>query len=226
MTITRPLLTGDGNGPSHQDWTDCAAKAGWCPLPVAYPSNAGLHIAWDRFQLPRSIQPPRPTMSDSASPLPELPAVGFLSEVSAEHRAFLTGFGSFSRPSGGETFIQAGSSQDRLSLVLRGPLHVVADAGGRVLLLATVGEGDALGEINLFDPAAASASVVARGDCLIWSMTRGEMDALAAADPEAAMSVMRGLLRQLSSRVRRMNEKLAEAEQKASLHDLWSPRKP
>jgi endonuclease/exonuclease/phosphatase family metal-dependent hydrolase len=34
------FLTGDFNEPSHRDWTERAAKAGRCPLPVAYPSTA------------------------------------------------------------------------------------------------------------------------------------------------------------------------------------------
>jgi len=33
---------------------------------------------------------------------------------------------------------------------------------------------------------------------------------------------MKGLLRQLSMRVRQMNGKLATSEQKASFHDFWS----
>lgn len=45
------FLTGDFNEPSHQDWTERAALAGKCPLPVPYPStlavaNAGLRDAF------------------------------------------------------------------------------------------------------------------------------------------------------------------------------------
>lgn len=165
-------------------------------------------------------------MNQPASPLSELPAVGFLAGVSAEHRAFLTSFGRFVRPRNGETFIDAGSPQDALNLVLSGTLHVVANAGDRPMLLATVGEGDSLGEINLFDPATASATVIARSDCLIWSVTREEIDGLIEADTEAGLGVMKGLLQQLSRRVRMMNDKLAAAEQKASYHDLWSGKRP
>jgi CRP-like cAMP-binding protein len=170
--------------------------------------------------------PKHTAMTESASPLPELPAVGFLADVPAEHRAFLTAFGKFRRPRNGEVYIAEDSPQDTLSLVLSGTLHVVSDASGRTMLLATVGEGDSLGEINLFDPATASATVIARSDCLIWSVTREEIDSLLAADAGAGVSLMKGLLRQLSKRVRMMNEKLAFAEQKASFHDLWSATKP
>lgn len=45
------FLTGDFNEPSHQDWTERAAQAGKCPLPVPYPTtlavvNAGLRDAF------------------------------------------------------------------------------------------------------------------------------------------------------------------------------------
>ena len=163
-------------------------------------------------------------MSASSSPLPELPAVGFLAEIPAEHRAFLTSFGKFLRPHNGEVFIAEGSAQESLNLVLAGTLHVVSSLSDHPLLLATLGEGDSLGEINLFDPAAASATVIARSECLIWSVTRSELDGLLDADPVVGIDVMKGLLRQLSRRIRHMNEKLVTAEQKSSTLDFWSTR--
>lgn len=164
-------------------------------------------------------------MNASSSPLPELPDVGFLADVSAEHRAFLTSFGRFLRPRNGETFIAEGSPQDSLSLVLAGTLHVVSSVDDRPMLLATLGAGASLGEINLFDPASASATVIARSDCLIWSVTRKELDGLVEVDPAAGLSVTKGLLRQLSQRIRQMNDKLATAEQKSSTFDHWNTRK-
>ena len=72
------------------------------------------------------------------------------------------------------------------------------------------------------DPAAASATVIARESCLIWTVTRDELNGLLAADPEAGLAVMKGLLRQLSSRIRQMNQKLIGSEEKASFNDYWS----
>jgi len=161
-------------------------------------------------------------MNQPSSPLPELPAIGFLSEVSEEHRAFLTSFGKFLRPANGDVVISENHPQDSLNLILSGTLHVTSDSDGRPFLLASLGEGDSLGEINLFDPAKASATVISRGHSLIWSITRDELDNLIESDPTAGLSVMKGLLRQLSRRIRQMNEKLATSEQKASFHDFWS----
>ena len=105
-------------------------------------------------------------------------------------------------------FIHEGSHQESLSLVLAGTLHVLTALDSHPLRLAELGEGDVIGEINIFDPSAASATVIARGDCLVWSLSRSELVGLIADDVEAGQSVMWGLLRQISRRVRQMNEKL------------------
>ena len=151
-------------------------------------------------------------MHSSSSPLPEIPAVGFLAEVSAEHRAFLTGFGKFHRRTRGEVFIHEGSPQESLGLVLAGELHVLTALDSHPLLLAEIGVGDMIGEINIFDPASASATVIARSDCLVWSLSRRELAGLIEADPEAGQSVTWGLLRQLARRIRVMNEQLVESK--------------
>lgn len=157
----------------------------------------------------------------NSSPLPEIPALGYLTEVSQEHRAFLTGFGKFIRTTDGQLLIRQGASQDVLYLVLSGTLHITADADGRKVLLTALAAGDSIGEINLFDPGTASADVTSRGDCLIWGISRSELDALFEADPMAGISMMKGLLRQTSAKVRKMNEKLLTIE-KNLIHHFWS----
>ena len=163
-------------------------------------------------------------MNPTSSPLPELPDVGFLAEVPAEHRAFLTGFGRFLRFHRDDVVIAEGSPQQSLCMVLAGALHVVSTADERPILLATLGEGDSIGEINLFDPATASATVIARSDCLIWSITRSELEGLVDADVTIGLSVMKGLLGQLSRRLRHMNEKLATSER--WINDYWKTGTP
>jgi len=152
----------------------------------------------------------------------ELPAIGFLADVSQEHRAFLACFGKFHRPSEGDTIIKEGDSQESLYLIITGKLHIVTAAAERPLLLASLGAGDSIGEINLFDPGTASATAIARSDSLIWSLSRSELNSFLEADSSAGVSVMRGLLAQLSKRTRNMNDKLATSEKKSSMHDFWS----
>ena len=163
-------------------------------------------------------------MQPAPSPASELPAVGFLSDVSSEHRAFLACFGKFLRPAAGDVLIEEGDEQESLYVILSGTLHIVASHTTRPILLAAFGEGDSIGEINLFDPATASATAVVRTDGLIWMLTRKELESFLAADPVAGISVMKGLLRQVARRIRSMNEKLATAEQRASIQNFWTSR--
>lgn len=161
-------------------------------------------------------------MNPAASSLSELPPVGFLSDVSSEHREFLACFGKFLRPHSGDTLIAEGDAQESLYLILSGTLHIVSSVDDRQVLLAAFGEGDSIGEINLFDPATASATAIVRTSGVIWSLSRAELEAFLTADPGAGVAVMRGLLQQVAKRIRSMNEKLVTAEQRASLHNFWT----
>lgn len=107
-------------------------------------------------------------------------------------------------------------------MILSGTLHITSESAGRQMLLATLGEGDSFGEVNLFDPGTASASAVFRSGGLVWVLSRDELRAFLEADPAAGVAVLQGLLHQASSRIRHMNEKLADAEQRASFHHFWT----
>ncbi len=157
----------------------------------------------------------------ASSPLPELPAFGFLSEVDPSHREFLASFGEFIRPANGETVIAEGKPQIYLHLILSGMLHVTSESGGRSLLIATLGAGDSIGEVNVVDPATASATVIARSECLIWRISADELAAFFNASPEGGVEFMRGLMRLVARRLRAMNEKLADSEERAVFHDFW-----
>ncbi|MEO5914038.1 MAG: cyclic nucleotide-binding domain-containing protein [Luteolibacter sp.] len=141
--------------------------------------------------------------------------------MESSHREFLTSFGSFLRPENGDVFIEEGAAQNCLHLILSGMLHVVTAAGERSLLVATLGAGDSLGEVNVFDAASASASVIARSECLIWRITGEELGAFFAADPQGGVQLMQGLLGLSAKRIRAMNAKLVDSETKASFHDFW-----
>lgn len=151
----------------------------------------------------------------------ELPAIGFLACLSEEHRSFLSCFGRFLRPAAGDVLIHEGDSQTSLYVILSGTLHVVSEAEGRPVLIASLGEGSVLGEVNLFDPATASASVVVRAGGLVWALDRDEMEGFVEADPVAGLALFRALLAQSAKRIRTMNEKLATADQKSTLHHYW-----
>ena len=158
----------------------------------------------------------------TSSPESELPAIGFLAQVSSEHRSFLACFGRFLRPKTGDILIKEGDPQESLYVILAGTLHIVSESAERQMLLASLGEGDSFGEVNLFDPGTASATAVFRSNGLVWVLSRAELNAFLEADAAAGVSVLKGLLNQTSSRIRHMNDKLADAEQRASFHHFWT----
>jgi CRP-like cAMP-binding protein len=151
------------------------------------------------------------------APTTELPAVGFLADFNPETRAFLACFGKYHRPNPGDVLIAEGASQDSLYVILSGRLHIVSSAGNRPLLLASLGEGESIGEVNLFDTGRASASVIARTHALIWSLSRNELGNFIQADPVAGLPLYHGLLRQLSQRIRSMNDKLTTVESRRAV---------
>jgi CRP-like cAMP-binding protein len=161
-------------------------------------------------------------MNNPPIPIAELPCVGFLSEVSSEHRSFLACFGKFVRPKTGDILIAEGDRQESLYVILSGIQHIVSSVGGRQVLIASLGEGDSMGEINVFDPSKASATAISRSDGFVWSISREEFDAFMEADPVAGVAVLRGLLCEVAKRIRRMNEKVTTAEERASFHNSWS----
>jgi CRP-like cAMP-binding protein len=162
-------------------------------------------------------------MSESTSTQNELPALGFLAGLPEEHRSFLACYGKYLRPNDGDAVIVEGAAQDSLYVILSGKLHiVVGSSADRPMLLAALGPGDSMGEINLFDPGTASASAIARGSALVWSLSRAELDSFLKSDPVIGVSVLSALLGQMSKRIRVMNDKVATAEKKSSLHDFWN----
>lgn len=156
----------------------------------------------------------------------KLPAIGFLAEVSAEHLSFLASHGRFLDLHPGDVLIAAGSEQESLFVILSGAVHIITNVSGRQLLLAPLAPGDSIGEINLFDPATASATAICREAGLVWTLSRAELGSFLEADPVVGVVVQRQLLALLSKRIRCMNDKLATAEERAAMHNLWlhSPR--
>ncbi|MCX6864807.1 MAG: cyclic nucleotide-binding domain-containing protein [Verrucomicrobia bacterium] len=161
-------------------------------------------------------------MNQPPTPVTELPAIGFLAEVSLEHRAFLACFGKFLRPQNGDMLIKEGEPQDSLYVIISGIQHIVYSVAGRQVLVAALGEGDSMGEINLFDPDKASATAITNGPGFVWSLSREELSGFLEADPIAGVCILRSLLRQVSKRMRSMNDKLASAEVRASFYNSWT----
>jgi CRP-like cAMP-binding protein len=152
---------------------------------------------------------------------PEIPAVGIAALLEDEDRLLLSNYGEFLPVQPEQLLIEEGRPQDSLYFVISGVLHVHTLHEGKPALLARIEGGATIGEVNVFDPATASASVTAKAFSQVWRADRGAIDDYVAAYPEAGTRLLLGLLREMSQRIRNMNEKLAVAELEAALRSYW-----
>ena len=150
-------------------------------------------------------------MSDNTKP--QLPALGFASELDETARAALESFGEFVTVNEGEHLIEEGQPQDSLFLVISGNFHVSTHATGRDVLLGQLKAGNTMGEVNIFDPGLASATVTAHSLSQAWKTDRSSLEQFFEENAESAARVLVGIATQLSKRLRKTNEKVAMARE-------------
>lgn len=81
--------------------------------------------------------------------------------------------------------------------------------------LATLAQGELLGEMSLIDDHLASAEVVAKGQVELIVLPRREFEKLLASNDKLAIKVYRCFCTALADRLRKANAKLAEARLQA-----------
>ncbi|MFD2257975.1 Crp/Fnr family transcriptional regulator [Luteolibacter algae] len=152
---------------------------------------------------------------------PELPNVGIVAEMEDADRALLGNYGEFLPAQPGQIIIEAGEEQEYLYFVISGLLHVTILVDGRNKLVSRVESGETLGEVNVFDPGKASATVTAQEFTQIWKANREDIDQFVKAYPEAGASLLTGIVSVMCRRIRNMNEKLADSESMEILGKFW-----
>ncbi|MFT5189623.1 MAG: CRP/FNR family cyclic AMP-dependent transcriptional regulator [Verrucomicrobiales bacterium] len=140
---------------------------------------------------------------------PELPSIGFAAEISDEDRNLLSGYGEFLPVHEGKELIEEGHDQNSLYFIISGMLHATMDDDGRRILLGRLGPGELVGEVNIFDPQKASATVTAREFSQVWRMDRATFDDLLNDSPAAASRLLLHISKQLCRRLRETNEKVS-----------------
>jgi CRP/FNR family cyclic AMP-dependent transcriptional regulator len=134
---------------------------------------------------------------------------------------WLGNYGEFLPVHEGQLLIIEGHPQDSLFFVISGVLHVHTVVDGRTVLISRIEAGETLGEVNIFDPANASASVTAKEFTQVWRADRADIEAFVAAYPEAGAVLLAGIVRMMSRRIRHMNDRLTSQESIADITMLW-----
>jgi CRP-like cAMP-binding protein len=146
-------------------------------------------------------------MSESLSK-PSLPTFSWIGHLKEDDRDLLSSYGEFFPGHPGNVIIEEGAMQTEVFVVISGRLEVHArQEDGSVALLATVGPGETLGEISLFSPGPAAATVTALEFSQLWRIADDSLMEFMQENPGAGNLLLRTLASILAQRLRQMNPK-------------------
>jgi CRP-like cAMP-binding protein len=134
-----------------------------------------------------------------------LPRTGILSFLDDESRELLAGYGAVRATAAGEVIIKEAQPQTFLYVVISGVYTVSTKAAGREVQLDTVEEGDCFGEVSLFQPGPASATVTGTQPGKLWSMESEQLQQFLFDTPQAGCALILGINTILSRRLKRAN---------------------
>ena len=152
---------------------------------------------------------------------PQIPAMGLVASLEEDDRLLLSDYGEFLPVQEGQVLIQEGQEQDALYIVISGILHVHTEREDKFMLLTRIDPGESIGEINIFDPGTASATVTAKSFAQVWKTNREDVEGFISAYPEAGNLLLSAMVTEMSRRIRYMNDKLANAEAEAAYQNFW-----
>jgi CRP-like cAMP-binding protein len=133
--------------------------------------------------------------------------IGLLSGLSDEALRRLSDQVEWRTAAPGAVLIERDADDRSVCFLCRGRVRVaVATADGRLVSFTELAAGDHFGELAALDGAPRSASVVALDDCEVAVMSDVALRALLAAEP----TVLDALLRELTARIRALDERVVE----------------
>lgn len=133
-----------------------------------------------------------------------------LNNFAPEDVAQLSTFGESRSYVDGEVLITEGDLNQHLYLVLRGKLDVskIGELGSQTI--ATITTTGSLGEMSIFDPGPASATVRAVGDVEVWRITRENLDRMHDVRPKVAYRLVSRICACLANRLRMLNQRFVD----------------
>src|SRR5476649_1424596 len=137
---------------------------------------------------------------------PSLPSFSWIGHLKQDDRELLSSYGEFFPGHPGNVIIEEGAMQTEVFVVISGKLEVRAkQEDGTEILLAQIGPGETLGEISLFDPGPAAATVTAAEFSQLWRIADADLMHFMEENPGAGNVLLRTLASILAQRLRQMN---------------------
>src|SRR5471032_132571 len=145
-------------------------------------------------------------MPETSLTRPTLPTFSWIGHLKEDDRDLLSSYGEFFPGHPGNVIIEEGAMQTEVFVVISGVLEVRAhQEDGSETLLARVGPGETLGEISLFDPGPAAATVTAAEFSQLWRIADADLLQFMTENPGAGNVLLRTLASILAQRLRQMN---------------------
>ena len=140
-----------------------------------------------------------------------LQAVSFLKELSPAELESLAGIFSLNEIPSGEKIIEEGKVISSFYIVCKGTVHVRRSAQKKQVLLGRIGTGGFFGEINLFDPGVATATIHAMDKVTLAVADYDEFRRFMSDNPAAGYKIVSALMAEVSSRLRQTNQRFVNS---------------
>jgi CRP-like cAMP-binding protein len=134
-----------------------------------------------------------------------LPRAGILAFMDDEARERFAGFGKVIDTQPNQVLIAEGGPNTSLYIVLAGIFNVNTEAKGKPVHLDTVCEGDCLGEVAIFHPNNASATVTSLMTGKLWVIDAEALQSFLSEWPNDGCAAVLGINIILSRRLKRAN---------------------
>ncbi len=134
-----------------------------------------------------------------------LPRTGILAFMHDEARERLAAYGTAMSVTPGQILMREGEVNTHLYIVLAGVLNVTTMASGKAVLLDSVTVGDCLGEVAIFHPDKASATVTSLMAGKLWNIQGEALQTFLLECPSDGCAAILGINILLSRRLKKAN---------------------
>ena len=141
-----------------------------------------------------------------------LPRSGILAFMDDDSRRQFATYGTQMTTTPAQVIISEGEINRNLYIILSGTFNITTEALGKPVHLDTVGAGDCLGEVAIFNPDKASATVKSLHHGRLWTIDAAALQDFLYAWPEYGCAALLGIDIILSRRLKRANTVIRSSE--------------
>ena len=140
-----------------------------------------------------------------------LRSISFLKELADEELQAFSALFTLTEIPVGQKIVEEGKVIDSFSIVCKGTVHVRRTVQKKEMLLGRICAGGFFGEINLFDPGVATASIYAMDKAKVASVDYSTLHAFMEANTNAGYKIVSALMAEVCRRLRLTNQRFVNS---------------